>query len=69
MAQIDCLKGRFRVSKEGVSLTSATIRENRLQFYAAEAAGSIAEVALRSVESQLIVVCASESSLWEDVGQ
>lgn len=38
-------------------------------MHAAETARSSAEVALRSAESQFKFVCASELSLWEEVGQ
>lgn len=46
---------------------SATISEHRPQFHATKAARSGAEGILRSAESHLQIVCASESSPWEVV--
>lgn len=68
-AQVDSLEGPVRIAEEGKSLRSATIHEHSTQLRAAVEAPSSTEITLRSVESQLQVVCAFESSLQEEVGR
>lgn len=69
VAQVDGLEGHIQLAGERASLISATVREPVPQFCAAAEARSRAEVALPSSESQLQVVCASESSIQEEVDQ
>lgn len=67
MVQVDSLAGRIKIV-EGMSLRSATICAHGLQMGSDEVASSSAVAALRSTQSQLQNVCASGSSLREQVG-
>lgn len=56
VAQDDNLEKRLRIADEGASLMLATLRENGPQLHVAEAAGSSADVSVRSAEFQLLAV-------------
>lgn len=69
LEQLDRLEMRHRIADEGPSLMSTTIHEYGPQLRVAEAAQFSAGVALHLAESQLQVVCLSEASPSEDMGQ